>query len=132
VEGEQGFVLVLLAIAADASASLGVRQAASVYFKNQVKHRWAADGDAERPIGGTDKLAVKAGLLGLMVSVPELVQRQLSESLSMISASDFPQHWETLLPELVSKIGTAASARDWKLVHGLLLTCHAMFKPYRH
>ncbi|KAJ1616787.1 armadillo-type protein [Pavlovales sp. CCMP2436] len=128
-EGDAGFSLILLAITADNSAALGARQAGAVYFKNLVKQRWTDD---ERPLPPADKEAVKAGLLGLMVSVPELVQRQLSEAISTISTSDFPEQWPSLLPELVNKLGTAASAREWGLVNGLLLTCTAMFRPYRH
>lgn len=129
VEVEAGFAQVLLTLAADGAVPLGVRQAGAVYFKNLVRQRWADD---ERPIAPADKEAVKAGLLGLMVSVPELVRRQLSEALSMVSAHDFPEAWPGLLPELVAQLGGAASSRSFSLLRALLHTAHAMFKGYRH
>jgi hypothetical protein len=33
-----------------------------------------------------------------MISVPEKLQLQISDALSIIAASDFPEEWETLLP----------------------------------
>jgi hypothetical protein len=38
--------------------------------------------------------------------VPDAAQRQLSDALTYISQSDFPDKWPTLMPELVSKLAS--------------------------
>mmetsp|Transcript_16972 Transcript_16972/g.45736 ORF Transcript_16972/g.45736 Transcript_16972/m.45736 type:complete len:985 (-) Transcript_16972:289-3243(-) len=129
-EGQPGFSLILLSIVGDAAVSPGLRQAAAVFFKNQVKNRW--DEGEEKPLSAEDKLKIKEGLLRLMVAVPPLVQRQLSEALAIVCAHDFPEKWPTLLPELVQQLGAATQARDWALDLGLLQTCNSIFMSYRH
>ena len=38
--------------------------------------------------------------------MPDAAQRQLSDALTYISQSDFPDKWPTLMPELVSKLAS--------------------------
>lgn len=33
-----------------------------------------------------------------MITVPDKLQLQISDALSLIAASDFPEHWDSLLP----------------------------------
>lgn len=75
----------------------------------------------------TERQAIKANLVNLMSSVPPLVQRQLSESLSFISKSDFPERWPTLLPELVAKL----AAGDMVVINGVLETASSIFERFR-
>jgi hypothetical protein len=72
----------------------------------------------------------RALLVGLMLSAPRLVQAQLSEALSIISAEDFPDRWPGLLPELITRLG-APGARDFPSVAGVLTTANTIFKRYR-
>lgn len=38
-----------------------------------------------------------------MLHSPESLQRQLSEAITIIGKSDFPHHWETLIPYMAEK-----------------------------
>jgi exportin-2 (importin alpha re-exporter) len=38
-----------------------------------------------------------------MISVPERLQFQVSEALSIIASSDFPEDWQELLPVCMKK-----------------------------
>jgi len=49
-------------------------------------------------ISDAEREQIKNTLVDLMVAVPPAVQRQVSETLSIISQSDFPQKWQNLLP----------------------------------
>lgn len=74
---------------------------------------------ARRPPGCALRLAavqaqIKALLTGLMLRTPDRVRAQLSEALSLISASDFPAAWPQLLPELVERL----SGAGWGWVGG--------------
>jgi exportin-2 (importin alpha re-exporter) len=63
-----------------------------------------------------------------MLSVPPLVQRQVSDALAHISRFDFPALWPTLLPELVAEL---AGAKDYASMIGLLETVCAVFERFR-
>jgi exportin-2 (importin alpha re-exporter) len=84
------------------------------------------DGDSA-PIPEGDRAQIKANLVHLMAVVPPQVQRQLSEALSFISASDFPDRWPALLPELVAKLASG----DMAVVSGVLETASSIFERFR-
>ena len=69
---------------------------------------------------------IKATLPGLMLSTPPLVQAQLSEALSIICSHDFPNHWPTLLPELVGRLQEGRA--DLATLNGVLATANSIFK----
>jgi exportin-2 (importin alpha re-exporter) len=84
-----------------------------------------------------------------MIAVPEKIQLQISEAVSIIAASDFPEDWEQLLPvrfatftgkpdssitethfffqNLIGKLSTT----DYQVNNGVLQTAHSIFKPWR-
>ena len=76
----------------------------------------------------TDRTSIKAGILRLMLNVPPLVQRQISQALGHISKFDYPYDWPTLLPEISSEL---RSAKDATVVVGLLETVQAVFERFR-
>jgi exportin-2 (importin alpha re-exporter) len=140
---------------------LAVRQSAATLFKNFAKRRWVrapyglvpsvkstrpphtrvsrspparphpTPQDEEGVIPPVDKDAIRSNIVRLMLASPPLVQRQLSDALAAISLVDFPQAWPTLLPELVTQLGTAATAGDIPTVVGVLETSHAVFERFR-
>ena len=67
-------------------------------------------------------------MVGLMCQAPPDVQRQLSAALALISASDFPQKWPTLLPELIAKFNEP----DVSVTLGVLLTANSIMKRFRY
>jgi len=42
-------------------------------------------------------VAIKNELVGLMISVPPVIQSQLGEAISVIADSDFWERWDTLV-----------------------------------
>ncbi|KAI7905006.1 Cse1-domain-containing protein [Cokeromyces recurvatus] len=62
-----------------------------------------------------------------MITVPDKLQLQISDALSLIAATDFPEKWTTLLPELISKL----SPTDYRVNNGILGTAHSIFKRWR-
>lgn len=80
-------------------------------------------------IAENDRLAIRAGIVRLMLQVPPLVQRQISDALAHISKFDFPEKWPTLLPELVSELRGAA---DINVLNGVLETANAVFERFRN
>ena len=45
-----------------------------------------------------------------MLSVPEQLQKQLGEGLSIVATHDFPAKWENLLPELIQHLSSGNPA----------------------
>jgi len=131
-----GFLLTALELASNDAVEDATRQAAAVAFKNAVKKSWAPpepdEVGAPRPRGTSEgeKARVRATIVGLMLRAPKLVAAQLSEALSLVCECDFPSRWDSLLPELVTRLGCAGQ-RDFRDVAGVLTTANAIFKRYR-
>ncbi|KAI8980903.1 Cse1-domain-containing protein [Pilobolus umbonatus] len=128
IETQSGFSLVLLKFISDDSVDLTLRMSAAVYFKNYIKRNWVIDNekDVDR-ISPQDRLGIKNQIVQLMINVPERIQLQISDALSLIAASDFPENWTNLLPELISKL----SPTDYRVNNGILGTAHSIFKRWR-
>jgi hypothetical protein len=47
---------------------------------------------------------------------------QLSEALALISTSDFPEQWPSLLTELVAKLQGSVAGGEWATAKGVLDT----------
>ncbi|KAI8901692.1 Cse1-domain-containing protein [Globomyces pollinis-pini] len=126
LESSPAFAPILLQLIQLHPTDKNVAFAAAVYFKNFIKRKWQQDNDTDY-INSNDRLAIKAGIIDLMISVPPALQSQLSESVSIIANSDFPHNWSQLIPNLVSKL----SLHDLPANLGVLHTAHSIFKRWR-
>ncbi|KAI6243880.1 D-Importin 7/RanBP7 [Aphelenchoides fujianensis] len=94
--GMIGFPLILLEILGSPEQDPSVRQAAVIYFKNQLSRAWKVDEDeAERitPISEQDKAAVRNQIIQRIVDAPEPIRVQLCVSVQYILRNDFPEKW---------------------------------------
>jgi exportin-2 (importin alpha re-exporter) len=133
LEPQGGFTIILLHLMNNLAQSTqrddtGVRQSASVYFKNSIKKRWEPIDDDCQPIPELDRENIKAYVIDLMCTAPKDVQFQLSEAISIISKHDFPSKWLTLLPMLVEKLNTS----DLNILYGVMLTANSLMKRFRN
>eukprot|EP01111_Echinosteliopsis_oligospora_P015011 TRINITY_DN5802_c0_g1_i1.p1 TRINITY_DN5802_c0_g1~~TRINITY_DN5802_c0_g1_i1.p1 ORF type:complete len:996 (-),score=247.01 TRINITY_DN5802_c0_g1_i1:79-3003(-) len=126
ISTQPGFPLLLLQLLG-MNIAFEIRQMAAIYFKNFVKSNWVAREDSIT-IPEEDRNKIKAGIVGLMLSVEPRIRKVVSTALGVISESDFPFNWTTLLPELVEKFGSP----DWNIVNGVLKTVHSILRRYRH
>ncbi|KAG0191747.1 importin-alpha export receptor [Apophysomyces sp. BC1034] len=100
VEIQQGFPLLLLKLISDENVDQTLRFAGALFFKNYVKRHWVPDTEEANKITLQDRTEIKSQIVQLMISVPEKLQLQISDALSIIAEEDFPDNWENLLPEL--------------------------------
>ena len=91
-------------------------------------HRLQRLWDDSTKISESDREAIKGRLVDLMCAVPDATQRQLSDALTIISKTDFPDRWPTLLPALVSKLG--GPGMDLRVTNGVLEAANSVFKRY--
>lgn len=66
-------------------------------------------------------------IVELMIQVPQSLQAQLGEAISIIADSDFLARWETLVDDLVSRL----SADNAVVNNGVLTVAHSIFKKWR-
>ena len=132
-----GFVGVLVKImGAQTNHAAHVKQAASVQFKNYVKHGWDPEHKENDALGvaipDNDKATIRQHLVGLMCNAQPSVMSQLAEALRIISTYDFPDRWQELLPDLINRLAQAMQSNNWSVYNGVLETANSIFKRFRY
>ncbi|XP_054273914.1 exportin-2 [Macrosteles quadrilineatus] len=127
VEGNKNYPLLLLHLVGKAEMDMTIRIAGAVAFKNYVKRNWKVDEDGNDRIHQEDREAVKQNIVNMMLVSPEAIQKQLSDAVSIIGKSDFPEKWPNLITEMVEKF----ASEDFHIINGVLHTAHSLFKRYR-
>ncbi|KAK7394282.1 hypothetical protein VNO78_14804 [Psophocarpus tetragonolobus] len=87
----------LLQIIVDNSVDMGVRQVASIHFKNFIAKNWSPLDDTQQKISQSDKDVVRDHILVFVTQVPPLLRVQLGECLKTVIHSDYPEQWPHLL-----------------------------------
>ncbi|ORY03577.1 CAS/CSE protein [Clohesyomyces aquaticus] len=125
-EQQPGFSLALLQLVAAESFPLTTRLASALYFKNFVKRNWV-DEQGNHKLSQDEVVSIKRELIGLMVSVPPMLQSQLGEAISAIADSDFYERWDTLVDDLISRL----TPDNTTVNNGVLHVAHSIFKRWR-
>ncbi|KAI5964902.1 CSE1 [Candida pseudojiufengensis] len=126
IENESGFSINLLHIIASTNLSLSIRLAGALYFKNLIKRKWVnEDGNYLLPIQDVEK--IKYEIIDIMIKLPNQLQIQIGESITLIAESDFPHKWPNLIEILVGKL----SLTDFINNKAILLVSHSIFKKWR-
>ncbi|KAJ5070245.1 exportin-2 [Anaeramoeba ignava] len=89
--------------------------------------RWDEDNE-EIGLTSEEKEKVKENIVTLILTTPKLIQRQLSDSLSVIAFFDFPDRWKNLVPELLQKLAT----KDFSTINGILSILIPIIKHFRY
>ncbi|KAF9352787.1 importin-alpha export receptor [Mortierella sp. AD094] len=127
LQDSQNFGQLVLQLIATKSFDMHIRFAASLLFKNFVRRNWLSDDDGTNKISLADRDAIKSRIVDLMTISEARIQLQLSDAVTQIADSDFPQKWQGLIPELVSKL----NPNDFVTNNGLLQTAHSIFQRWR-
>ncbi|OVF09273.1 putative importin-alpha export receptor [Clavispora lusitaniae] len=126
IESQPHFAINLLHVVASTNLDSAVRLAAALFLKNLIKRKWVNE-DGEYLLFQEDVQYLKNEILNVMIKLPNNLQIQLGETISIIAESDFPHRWENLIDDLVGKL----SATDFVLNKGILLVAHSIFKKWR-
>lgn len=126
IELQPHFIVNLLNVVASTNLDASVRLAGALFLKNFVKRKWTYDlGD--HVLSPEDVDYVKRETLNIMIKLPNTLQVQLGETISLIAELDFPQRWPNLIDDLVAKL----SPDDFVLNKSILLVAHSIFKKWR-
>lgn len=126
IESQPHFAINLLHTVASTNLEPAVRLAAALFLKNLVKRKWVNE-DGEYMLFNDDVQYVKLEILNVMIKLPNNLQVQLGETISIIAELDFPHNWGNLIDELVAKL----SPEDFVLNRGILIVAHSIFKKWR-
>lgn len=126
LEEQDGFALTLLHVVASANLPAPTRLAGALFFKNFIKRKWV-DEDGNHLIPPTNVSLVKEEIVPLMITLPNNLQIQIGEAISIIANSDFPNNWPSLLGDLASRLST----NDMITNKGVLIVAHSIFKRWR-
>eukprot|EP00112_Aurelia_sp_Birch-Aquarium-sp1_P013550 Seg2879.1 transcript_id=Seg2879.1/GoldUCD/mRNA.D3Y31 product=Exportin-2 protein_id=Seg2879.1/GoldUCD/D3Y31 len=128
VEAVPNYGLLLLKLLDSPECEMFIRVAAAVNFKNFVKRNWRiVEGETNKICDG-DRNSIKSLIITLMLKNPEALQRQLSDAISIIGREDFPEKWESLLPDMIQRMQSDANHE----INGILQTAHSLFKRFRY
>ncbi|KAI7867363.1 armadillo-type protein [Spinellus fusiger] len=127
MEAQNGFLPIVLQILASEELELGARQAAAIYFKNRMNKACDKNKGTPHPISEEDRAMVKQSILQALVTAPNAVQVQLTSSLNVILANDFPDHW----PNFVNELQNALTSSDPRFVFVGLLALREVVKVYQ-
>ena len=130
LEQKAGSSILLLHLITSDAFPTTTRQSAAIALKNFIMQHWDDEPSATSLLPPHDRTTIKHHIAQLMLSSQPAVQQQLSQVLALISKSDFPQQWETLLPDLTAQLTRADVTHDVKI--GCLSTLHSIFFRYRH
>ncbi|CAH2351879.1 importin alpha re-exporter [[Candida] railenensis] len=125
-ESSPGFPITLLQVISSKNLQLPIRQAGAVFFKNLIRRKWSNE-DGQHLFTPADVAYVKTEIVNIMIQLPNNLQIQLGESISIIAESDFPHQWEGLIDELVGKL----SPTDFLANKAILIVAHSIFKKWR-
>lgn len=126
LEKQDGFGLTLLHVVASTNLPLPTRLAGALFFKNFIKRKWI-DEDGNHMLPASNVELIKKEILPLMISLPNNLQIQIGEAISVIADSDFPSNWPSLLNDLATRL----SPDDMVTNKGVLIVAHSIFKRWR-
>ena len=121
IENEPGFSINLLHVIASTNLQQSVRLAGALYFKNLIKRKWlSADGvNYLLPLDDVNK--IKSEILDIMIQLPNQLQVQIGEAITLIAELDFP-------PNLIDNLVTKLSLTDFVNNKAILLVSHLILK----
>lgn len=126
IEVQPHFAINLLHVVASSNLDPSVRLAGALFLKNLIKRKWVNE-DGDYLLYLDDVEYIKREILNVMIKLPNNLQVQLGECISIIAELDFPHKWDNLIDDLVAKL----SPDDFVLNRGILLVAHSIFKKWR-
>lgn len=130
VESNENYSILLLTLLTrdEIQVPAEVKLAAAINLKNLVKKSWMVDEDGTNKISANDRVVIKREIVDLMLRSPEGIQRQLSETISIIGKYDFPGQWQELIPYMADKFKSG----DFNIINGVLQTSYSVMRRYEY
>lgn len=119
------FLNALFALLDNPTIDTTLKLSAAICLKNFVKVTWPQLEDDPTKIPDAVRTAIKGQIVPLLVRInAKPLQLQLSEVIVLIAKEEFPDQWNTLVSDLLSKLSPADFAQN----NVVLRTLHSMLK----
>lgn len=126
IETQNGFSINLLKIISSSNINNAIKLASVIFLKNLIRRKWVNEnGDYLLP--SEDVGYIKLEILNIMITLPNNLQVQIGECISIIAELDFPHNWTNLIDDLIEKF----SVNDFVTNKSILLVSHSIFKKWR-
>jgi len=132
LEQKPGFTTALLGAITAPQTPDGDRLAGTIYFKNFIGKYWPLGDEQDWVIPQPDCQLVKGKIVEMLITAPPNLQKLFIDALEVISTSEFPQKWPTILPELVGFTKQALQAGDIKQTINLLKATSAVLHRFKN
>ncbi|GAB1607703.1 importin-7-like isoform X1 [Argonauta hians] len=122
----------MMTIVMSDNLEITVKQAAVSYFKNVVKKYWdnsEIDTDPAATVFSIceeDRAAIRRHIVEAIIHSPDVIQSQLSLSLSVIVKHDYPNKW----PSFVEKIAACILSQNHTAWNGALISLYQLVKVH--
>lgn len=130
IERNEKYSSLLLNLCERSTVTDGIRRAAVITFKNFIKRNWPSL-EGSNLISSADRNYIKENIVDLMTRSPEHIQEQLSEAITVIGKSDFPDQWPSLIDKIIKQF-QQQSSNSFQSIIGILKTAHSLFERYRY
>jgi hypothetical protein len=77
----------------------------SIALKSHILQYWEVGAGEDDVLSAEDRAAVRTTLVQMLLGCPPTQKAQIIHAIGIVSVSDFPQKWNTLIQELSSKLG---------------------------
>ncbi|KAI9505769.1 Nonsense-mediated mRNA decay protein 5 [Coemansia spiralis] len=131
LESHEGFLTTLLQMIGMADITTGIKQAASIYFKNRIRRSWSGSARALEqypPINEGERTFAKENILGAIYASSQAIKLQLTECFGVMLKFDFPEKW----PQLMVQLKELLHAQDAQKVYTGILALLEVIKAYRY
>jgi len=134
LEGTPGYISALFRILNSKEASLEVRQAGIIYFKNLVLKNWERETPQQDEghnwvIAEDDRAFIRQNMLEALVSSHPLCRPQVAESLKKIASIDFPAKLPGFLEQVAARLDPSVPPDE---IHGALIALRVLTKNYEY
>nr|SZF06440.1 exportin-2 [Psoroptes ovis] len=135
-----GYIQQLLQLIQFPNLDSTIKLCAAIALKNLIKKYWSPsstnniDDDISNNdvINSNDRLYCKNVIIDLMLNSDKKIQKQLSEAVSLIGKSDFPQAWPNLLENMIQKLNESCQQFNFNVITGILQTLDSLFTRYQY
>ncbi|KAJ6221341.1 hypothetical protein RDWZM_007153 [Blomia tropicalis] len=127
-----GFLPTIQQIIMETSIELPIRQAAAIYFKNEICSYWLdkepKNGMLQLPysIHEQDRALIRNSIVDSVVASPDAIRISLSVALNYIIKHDFPDKWTNIIDKIVVYLQTN-EPNNWT---GALMAMQQLIKNY--
>ena len=83
--------------------------------------------DTPDKIHSDDRERIKQNIVNLMLTSPPSIQKQLSTAIAQIGQQDFPNNWQSLLNDMITRFQQSG---NFNMINGVLQTAFSIFEKY--